>query len=81
MVESYAHNEEHVAWKWDDFPWASEKGRVSRVTMFKIQGSKFQPRRGMWSECTISLHTPCGIFSMYQPETLNLVEMSHLLRK
>lgn len=59
VVESYAHNEEHVAWKWDDFPWASEREgeqghhvQNSRVKVSAQEGHVvrmyYQSTRSLW---------------------------------
>lgn len=74
VVKRYAHNKEQVACKWSD--WASWKWEGGQLTMFKIPGSAFQPRRGVWSARTIRLPAPCGMFGMCQPESVNLAEMS-----
>ena len=76
VVKSYSHSKEKTVCKWHDFPWIAERRRADPITMLKIQGSKVQPRRSLWSACTINLLLLVAFLAWHELETLNLAEKS-----
>ena len=76
VVKSYSHSKEKTVCKWHDFPWIAERRRADPITMLKIQGSKVQPRRSLWSACTINLLLLVAFLAWHELETLNLAEIN-----